>query len=258
MSTSTVAVSTGTVSTPSVTVVGRGRAGRSFATALRSSGWSVTELAGRSGPRRVDPGTDLVLVCVPDAVVGAVAAELDVTAGAVVAHCAGSLGTDVLGARARTGSIHPLVALPDAERGAARLRGAWFAVSGDPLVSEVVAALGGRRVVVDDDSRRRYHAAASVAANHLVALMAQVERLAPDGVPLDAYLDLARGALADVAEVGPAAALTGPVARGDLSTVEGHLDAIAPDERALYLALADAAAHLAGTPAPSSVRSTRP
>ena len=241
-----------------MTVVGRGRAGTSFAAALSAAGWSVTTVAGRSRPITVDPGTELVLLCVPDARVTEVAAALEVHDDTVVAHCAGSLGTDVLAPHARRGSIHPLVALPDAERGQRRLQGAWFAISGDPLVATVAASLNGQVVGVDDDSRRRYHAAACVAANHLVALMAQVERLAPDGVPLAAYLDLARGALDDVAAVGPAAALTGPVARGDLATVAGHLDAIDPGEWASYLALADDAARLAGTEPPSATRRARP
>jgi hypothetical protein len=65
-------------------------------------------------------------------------------------------------------------------------------------------------------------------------------------VPLAAYLDLARASLGDVVALGPAAALTGPVARGDTATVERHLAAIDPEERPAYLALADRAARLAG------------
>lgn len=247
----------------SVTVVGRGRAGGAFATALRDAGWSVRTRPGRpdAGPGAADAhrtggavliDSDLVLVCVPDAAVAPVASTLRVAQHSVVAHCAGSLGTDALAPHRRRGSIHPLVALPDAAQGAARLRGAWFACAGDPLVEVVASTLGGRTVAVADEDRRRYHAAACVAANHLVALMSQVERLAPPGVPLEAYLDLARGALDDVAEWGPAAALTGPVARNDLATVAGHLADIDERERAAYLALADLAARLAGTAHPSS------
>lgn len=243
---------------PSVTVVGRGRAGGSFTAALTAAGWTVTNVSGRSRPLVVDRAEELVLLCVPDAAVADVARSLEVRDDVVVAHCAGSLRTDVLAPHPRTGSIHPLVALPDAGRGAARLRGAWFAVSGDPLLTQVAGALGGRAAEVHDDDRERYHATACVAANHLVALMAQVERLAPDGVPLAAFVELARGALDDVAALGPAAALTGPVARGDLATVSGHLDAIGADERTLYLALADAAARLAGTSPPSAIRSGPP
>lgn len=246
---------------PTVTVVGSGRAGGSFAAALAAARWHVVQVPARA-PSGLSKSAhselagsgeaDLVLLCVPDAAVAAVAASLRVRDDAVVAHCAGSLGLDVLAPHPRRGAVHPLVALPDPERGAMRLRGAWFAVAGDPLMGAVVEALGGHVIEVDDDQRSSYHAAACVAANHLVALMGQVERIAPEGVPLGAYLDLARGALEDVAAVGPAAALTGPVARGDATTVAAHLDAIDPSERAAYLALADAAARLVSRPPPSA------
>lgn len=229
-------------------VIGAGRAGRSLALALGRAGWSVDGPIGRghdiSGAAR---GARLLVLAVPDGAVHEVAAA--VPAGdAVVVHLAGSLGLDVLDGHPRVGSLHPLVALPDADRGAERLRGAWFATAGDPLVAEVVEALGGRSVAVDDDHRAAYHAAAVVASNHLVALLGQVERIASDiGVPIDAYLDLARGALDDVAALGPAAALTGPVSRGDWQTVSRHIEAIPAGERAAYVLLADAARRLCET-----------
>ena len=91
---------------------------------------------------------------------------------------------------------------------------------------------------VDACDRVRYHAAACVASNHLVALLGQVERLAAHaGVPLEAFLPLVRGTVENVADLGPAAALTGPVARGDLETVARHLDELPDDERDAYRAL---------------------
>jgi predicted short-subunit dehydrogenase-like oxidoreductase (DUF2520 family) len=86
-----------------------------------------------------------------------------------------------------------------------------------------------------------------VASNHLVALLGQVERLAADaGVPFDAFLPLVRATLDNVDELGPARALTGPVARGDRGTIARHLDALDEDEVDAYLALAREAARLAG------------
>jgi predicted short-subunit dehydrogenase-like oxidoreductase (DUF2520 family) len=72
-----------------------------------------------------------------------------------------------------------------------------------------------------------------------------VERVAASvGVPLEAYLALARGALDNVGRLGPAAALTGPVRRGDEATVARHVAALDPSERPAYEALADAARRL--------------
>ena len=110
----------------------------------------------------------------------------------------------------------------------------------------VVAALGGKAFEVGDGDRAAYHAAACIASNHLVALLAQVQRVgALAGVPLDAYLDLVRTTVDNVARLGPEAALTGPVARGDWETVAHHLAALPEDERPGYEALADLAARLA-------------
>lgn len=229
-------------------IVGRGRAGGSFAGALRSVGWDVELVAhDAAGSRGAARGVDLLLLCVPDANLAATAAAVDPDPDTVVAHCSGVSTLEVLSPHPRRASLHPLVSLPDPILGARRLPGAWFAVAGDPLAAEVVADLQGNAVEVPDEARVRYHAAAVVASNHLVALLGQVERLAADvGMPLDAFVDLARGSLENVAELGPAAALTGPVARGDRETVLAHLAAIAADERPAYRALADAAARLVG------------
>lgn len=232
-----------------VRIVGAGRAGGSFAAALTDVGWDV-ELVHHDHP---DPGSgvDMVLVCVPDPAVAPLVAGWPVHPEVLVAHCAGSLGLDVLAPHPRVGSIHPLVSLPDPATGARRLRGAWFGVAGDPSVGAVVEALGGDAVTVGDSDRVAYHAAAVVASNHLVALMGQVERLAASvGVPLDAFLSLARGSLDNVEGSDPAAALTGPVARGDWDTVRRHLRALPEDERAAYLELAGQAARLMGTRLP--------
>lgn len=226
-------------------VIGAGRAGGALAAALTAAGWSVDGPWGRDDdPSTAADGTRVVLLAVPDGVVAEVARRIR-AGDAVVAHVAGSLGLDVLAPHRRTASVHPLVALPDAPRGAARLRGAWFATAGDRFADEVVDALGGRSVHVADDDRAAYHAAAVIASNHLVALLGQVQRIAAGvGVPLEAYLDLARGALDDVAAVGPERALTGPVSRGDWGTVTRHLEAMAAVERPAYALLADAARRL--------------
>lgn len=227
-------------------VIGAGRAGGALALALRRVGWSVDGPLGRDhDPSTVAAGTRMLVLAVPDAAVGAVARSID-PGDAVVLHVAGALGLDVLADHDDVASVHPLVAIPDPERGADRLASAaWFAVAGHAAAREVVDALGGRPIVVSDPDRVAYHAAASIAANHLVALLGQVDRIAATvGVPLDAYLDLARGSLDDVAAVGPAAALTGPVARRDWETVTRHLEALDPLERPAYAMLADAARRL--------------
>jgi predicted short-subunit dehydrogenase-like oxidoreductase (DUF2520 family) len=218
--------------------------------ALERCGWTVLAPLGR-GDDLVDAAADadLIIVATPDATVGEVGRSFSSGDHQVVCHLAGSLGIDVLSSHARPASVHPLMSLSDAQSGADLLQsGGWFAVAGDPLAHKVVDDLGGRTVTVPDSQRVTYHAAAAIASNHAVALLGQVERLAASvGVPLEAYLDLARGSLDNVAAVGPAAALTGPAARGDTATLERHRAALRehhPRELASYDAMVDLAVRL--------------
>lgn len=229
-------------------IIGPGRAGSSLHRALSVAHWPVEPLVGRDGdiPGAAD-GVQLVVIATPDAAVAEVAAAIRPNPQVTVAHLSGSLGLAPLASHERRAVIHPLVALPDPERGAQRLVGAWFGVAadGDPAALAVVEELHGRTVTVAEGDWARYHAAAVIAANHLVALMGQVQRVADTvGAPLDAFLALAQGSLDDVAALGPAAALTGPVSRGDWATVERHIEALPDDERDAYRTMAQEAEKL--------------
>ncbi len=228
-------------------VIGPGRAGHSLAAALSLVGWDCVGLLGRDDDHvGAAEDVDLLVIATPDGTISEVAATVRPDGRTVVAHLAGSLGLDVLSPHPRVAAIHPLVAMPDPSIGSARLADrAWFAVAGEPLARHVVESLGGRWFEVADADRPGYHAAAVVASNHLVALLGQVSRIAEGiGVPLEAYLDLARATIGNVADVGPQAALTGPAARGDWDTVARHLAALGPDEHDAYRALAAAARRL--------------
>jgi predicted short-subunit dehydrogenase-like oxidoreductase (DUF2520 family) len=233
-----------------VRVIGAGRAGRSFAKAIDSLvDWDVIDMRGRGvAVNAAAADADLVLIATPDTVVADVAASIR-PGRAVVAHVAGSLGLDVLAPHGRRAALHPLMSLPNAEIGAERLTGGWFAVAGDPMVAELAAALGGRTFEIADNDRALYHAAAAIASNHLVALLGHAQRLgASVGVPTDALLALALGSAESAVALGPAAALTGPAARGDEATLFAHREAIgrrAPRELAAYEAMLAEARRLA-------------
>ena len=190
------------------------------------------------------------MIATPDAAVAGVAAGVEPAVDTVVAHLAGSLRLDVLGGHPRRASVHPLVALPNPDVGAERLRGAWFAVAGDGFVRTVVDDLGGRWFSVADEDRAAYHAAACIASNHLVALLGQAERVgSAAGVPREALLDLVRATVENVAALGPPRALTGPAARGDRGTIELHRGALDPSELPAYDAMVDLARRLLLEPA---------
>lgn len=248
-----------------VALVGPGRAGTTLALALVESGWRITRVAGRShdAPAVIDAalllgatatpietvgtGASLVLIATPDDAVTTASLQLasSLEPGALVIHCSGALGlralADLQTARPdiRIGALHPLVSIPNVLLGLERLRGAWCATAGDPQVAGIAETLEMHPFPVDDIDRAKYHAAASIAANHLVALLGQVQRIAAAAdVPFAAFLPLVRSAIDNVAELGPREALTGPVARGDSGTVSRHLAALSDRERDAYLALA--------------------
>ncbi|MGD0440125.1 MAG: Rossmann-like and DUF2520 domain-containing protein [Acidimicrobiales bacterium] len=230
-----------------VRIIGPGRAGRSFASALATAGVQVEGPLGRADdPSSAAYGADVLLITVPDREIAGVASAVRPVRSTVVAHCSGALGLDVLAPHERVAALHPLVTLPDPAVGAERLcSGCYFAVAGDQAVADLVRALGGQSLQIPTNARVGYHAAACVASNHLVALLGQVQRMAASvGLPLEAFLPLARGALDDVCRLGPAAALTGPVARGDINTIEGHRRVLDPEELGGYDAGVDLARRL--------------
>jgi predicted short-subunit dehydrogenase-like oxidoreductase (DUF2520 family) len=256
-------------------LVGPGRAGTAIAVAFAARGWTVVGVAGRDPERatalaeRLDApvrahaevahGADLVVVATPDGVIeeAALAVLPGLEPGAHVVHLAGARGLEAFGAARDAagawhfGALHPLQTLSGSD-GAARLAGAYAAVEGPPAIADLAREIGMVPFRVDPDRRERYHAAAAVASNHLVALAGQVERLAAAAdVPFDAFLPLMRASLEAVASMGPDAALTGPVARGDRATVTAHLDALDPSERDAYRALALEALRLTGRDDPA-------
>ena len=253
--------------------MGPGRAGASVALALWARGWRAVAVAGRTvdaastrdvaaklgapAVRVEDAGrdADVVIVATPDSVIADTAAALasSLRAGALVVHLSGAstlheLDGVLLAQRdVEVGSLHPLQSLPAPDVGSRRLAGSWCAIDGSPRVERLALSLGMRPFRVEAADRVAYHAAACVASNHLVALLGQVERLAATtGVPFEAFVPLIRATVENVAELGPASALTGPVARGDLETVARHVEALPEDERDTYRALVREAQRLAG------------
>jgi predicted short-subunit dehydrogenase-like oxidoreductase (DUF2520 family) len=238
----------------SIRIIGPGRAGTSLAAALSAHGWDVVGFLGRQDDLTdAARGVDVVVIATPDDAIAAVAAAVTPRAKTIVVHLSGSLGLDALAPHARRGALHPLVPLPNALVGAARLAsGVTFAVSGEPVTRQMALSLGGRVVEVADADRASYHAAACIAANHVVALLGQVERVAAAaGLDLEAFLPLTRAAVDDVEELGPRRALTGPAARGDWATLSRHLDALPARERPGYQAGAALATRLAEAAVPT-------
>jgi predicted short-subunit dehydrogenase-like oxidoreductase (DUF2520 family) len=250
-------------------IVGMGRAGGSLARAALEAGHRLAGVLSRRPPALVPvldwdsalPPCDLVLLAVSDGAIGEVAARLapywSGTTPAV--HLSGFVSVDALepvtAVGASVGSFHPLQTLPDPERGAAALAGSWAAVTAeDPelaaLLEAFAASLGMQPFPLDDDAKPVYHAAAAAAANYVVEALAVAADLATAaGVDAAVMEPLTRRVVENVFEVGAEAALTGPIARGDLATVAGQqraADAASPELGAQFRLLAEATALRAG------------
>lgn len=235
---------------PACAIVGAGRLGTALAESLRAAGVPVHGPLHRGEAPPAHAG--LVLLCVPDAEIAAVAAALTPRAGRLVGHCAGALGLDVLAPHEALG-LHPLMTFAPGAR--ASLSGAGCAVAGTTpralaLAHALAARLGMRAAEVADADRAAYHAAAALAANALVTLEAAAERLAATaGVERALLVPLVRAAVQNWAALGGERALTGPVARGDEATVALHRATVAeraPDLLDLHDALVQATRALAG------------
>ena len=234
-------------------IVGRGRVGTALAAALSQAGEHVVGPLGRNDPLPGD--VDVVVLAVPDAAIAAAAAR--VPAGPVVAHCAASAPLSLLGDRDAC-FIHPLLAVSGLDTS---FTGAGCVIGGTTpravVVAEGIARTLGMTVVeVRDEDRPLYHAAASLAANYVVTIEGEAERLmAMVGVDRAMVAPLVRAAVDAWGAGGAAAALTGPIVRGDDGTVQRQRQAVAaraPELLPMWDALAArtrvlaAGAHAAG------------
>lgn len=212
-----------------VRVVGRGRVGGAIAARLVERGCLVD-----------DAEPDVTILCVPDAAIAEVAAR--VPGGGWVGHVSGATPLASLAPHTRRFSLHPLQTFTRG-RGAEQMDGAWAAITGETdealsVARQLAERLGLRPFVLADDQRAIYHAGASIASNFLVTLhRAAVRALEAAGAPPDALTPLMQRTIENGFD------LTGPIARGDVATVDAHLAAIRhrlPDLEPMYRALAEA------------------
>jgi predicted short-subunit dehydrogenase-like oxidoreductase (DUF2520 family) len=275
-------------------IIGAGRVGRALGKRLHELGWKIGAVATQSeasahkaarfigaGKARATISRDvlaskLILICTPDDAIGMVAKELarigaEELRGKVVLHTSGALNSGALRpvrkCGAAVGSMHPLqsfsgVAIPP-------LEGKVFAIEGDPaavkLARQIARALGGLPVQIAGGSKALYHAAAAFAAGHVLAIEETAARLMMStgmtrAEAVRALLQLTRQVLENFERLGPRAAWTGPLARGDHGVVAAHLIAMQRQPREFaraYAALNDLATLVLSSDSGSATRSTR-
>lgn len=238
-----------------IQVVGRGRMGAALDKALRSGAAGregaaipVTEMMPLGGRGSDGALAEVVLLAVPDAEIAHAAAYI--VPGRLVGHLSGMTTLKALEPH-EAFSLHPLLSVT----GHTSFAGAYAAIAGTSdralqTARDLAVQLGMTPFRVADGDRAAYHAAASIASNYLVTLEGVAERLAQTaGVPRAALVPLVEASLRNWAVGGAAAALTGPVVRGDDETVQAQRSAVAerlPEQLKLFDALTEATRKLAG------------
>lgn len=256
---------------PRIAFVGAGRAATALALALTEAGVPVVAVQSRSRGSaealarqiagcQVGPSesADLVLLTVPDSVIAEVAASLPWRVGQFAVHCAGSFGPDVLAPAARAGAVvgawHPLQSLARAN---VPLQGVRFAIDAptplDALLTALTEAVGGVALTLPPSGRTVYHLGATIVSNYAVTLVALAAELwstlgLDRATAVAALAPLLAGTAANLHDLGLPEALTGPIVRGDVATVDQHLAALqarAPELVPLYRDLGLVALRLA-------------
>jgi D-glycero-beta-D-manno-heptose 1-phosphate adenylyltransferase len=253
-------------------VIGHGRVGGAVLALLQDSGYTpvwVVEVENSSTLVPVykslpsDPqDADIFFITVPDDSISDIVKAMasawkDSLKGRVVFHMSGLHTSDILEPLkklgADTASFHPLQSIIHPESARKALKGSVFTVEGTPkaiLTAErIVDKLGGETLKITKEDKVIYHAAAVIASNYTTSIVAVAEDLMSSiGLERGHMLPLIKGTLANIENHGRAA-LTGPIRRGDWSTVEKHIMALSekfPDITGLYLALGKYTSRLAG------------
>jgi len=231
---------------PVVFVVGAGVVGTALCARLARAGVAVAGAPARSG--ELPPAlsaADAVVIAVRDDRIAEVArrlvSEQRLRREQVLLHTSGAHASGEVLAAARphvrgVGTWHPLVSLADPRAAAEALDGVAFGIEGDEpareMASHLARAIGARPIFVAGESMALYHAGAVIAANYTVALADAARALlvaagvSPDQA-LPALIPLMSSVVQNLALLGIPGALTGPVARGDVSSVEQHLRTLA-------------------------------
>lgn len=234
-----------------IQIVGAGRMGTAMVSALREAGIEAPDAGSRG---ETAAGADVVILAVPDAAIAEAAQRIE--PGRVVGHLSGATPLAPLMPH-ECFSLHPLMTVAGGASEPQRVspfEGVHAAVSASSerardLAERLAHALGMIPFALDERDRAAYHAAASIASNFLVTLEWFAERLAhTTHLEREALVPLVTATVRNWVEMGSERALTGPVARGDIETVDRQRAAVAerlPDQLALFDALVTATQQLA-------------
>ncbi|SEM31283.1 Predicted oxidoreductase, contains short-chain dehydrogenase (SDR) and DUF2520 domains [Syntrophus gentianae] len=242
-----------------IAIIGAGKVGTAVGYLLKKAGYDIIAIADRnpavfengfsytggkpySNLEEAARGANVIFITTPDDEISGTCKTLSdsgaILPGDKVIHMSGAGGLDLLESARRSGalvaSIHPIQSFADIEGAIENLPGSTFGVTAqreiESWAEKLVRDLGGRPFLVSEADKPLYHAAACMASNYLTTLMYTVEAIyASFGLTreesLQAFWPLVRGTMKNIERQGTVSALTGPIARGDLGTIQKHLAA---------------------------------
>lgn len=264
-----------------VAVIGPGRLGQAVAARLRQQGYPITAVVGRdiehtrsaaqfigaelmatTELKRCAPA-EIIFITTPDDQLASTAQQLyhqtELRPHTIIIHCSGLHPAAIIkpscsdrDEKIQCLSMHPLQTFASAELGLSALRGSYFSLEGDAEAMDtgrqLVLDLGGNSFTINASSKTLYHAAACMASNFLTTLLGSVADTlklcaAEEEIPLAAMAPLIHTAVTNTLSIGAAEALTGPIVRGDLTTVAQHLDQLKQANPQLWLLYQSLALH---------------
>ena len=252
-------------------IIGAGVVGTAVGVVLKQKGYEITgaydvksestlQLVERIGctphtsPQEVSRSADILFITTNDAairnVVDTLADRKAFYQGQVVVHMSGAQSSEILDRAKMFGanvlSVHPLQSFANVDGAITNLPGSVFSIEGDRDAYDVavcmVETLEGEYFFIDRKAKPLYHAGACVVSNYLVTLIDfGVRLLESTGIPrsagVKALLPLIQGTVNNIENIGIPRALTGPISRGDLSTIVKHLECLeemAPELMKMY------------------------
>jgi predicted short-subunit dehydrogenase-like oxidoreductase (DUF2520 family) len=248
-------------------VVGVGRVGLSFAHLLSKEGiellciYDIDNFAAERAAeitgalnindwqqfKKTSKKADLIIITTPDDLIEETAEKLEAAEDQYLMHMSGLLGADILPKNIKGAfSIHPLCSVSSFSEGTELLADALFTLEGSTdsldFAKKLAEKLKVEYITIQAEFKPLYHAAAVLASNYLLTLINESFALLESaGLNSDqlrkAVIELSRGTLNNIEELGIEKALTGPIARSDLKTIKKHQQSIkqySPEELELY------------------------
>jgi len=257
-----------------VVIIGSGQVGQTLGRLLNQSNkykvigvWDRNLNHARAGARFIGRGAriwtdktaavqqaDIVFITTPDSVIQQVCdgifAGNHAFSNKVVLHCSGSLPSAILNSAQRhqrvyIASIHPIQTFADKPETVRNFKGTYCVYEGQrqalAIVRNIISALGGKAVEIKAKDKTLYHIGCVFASNYLVTLMRTAQEFLrgcgfKDKDILRAIQPLVNATVRNIMTIGPASALTGPIARGDALIIKDHIRTIRKIQP-LYMAL---------------------